>query len=222
MGAVSAPLVVQILARAEPVIANAVTHYQRVLRRVQWVDRDDLVQHAKIAAIEAHCTFDAKKNVKLETWMGRVIRARLHDLATSILDPTEIVYTAHRKKMPEGEINELRQRVRNVTSPAVSIEAQQRATTPRGGSGEAQLAMEMVMPNDDEVSPEDAALSAGHARKVFAVADEVLTTHERLVFHAELAGTSGETIARRLGVSKQAVGATRKRAFGRIRAALAG
>jgi RNA polymerase sigma factor (sigma-70 family) len=221
MGGVSAPLVVQILQKAEYEIARAVAHYRRVLRKVAWVDVDDLEQHAKIAAIEAHCTFDPTKHTQLATWTNRVVRARLHDFATSILDPTEIVYAAHRKNLPEDELDALRQGVRSVTTPVVSIEAQQHGdvgATTTSALFESELSAEVHRGE----SPEEQAVASQHARKVFAIADRVLTPHERLVFHAELAGTRGEVIAKKLGVSKQAVGATRKRALERLRTALTG
>lgn len=215
MQGVTRPLAEQIFARFAIAISASVKHYARVLRRISWVDVEDLEQHAKIAAIEAHCSFDPSRGVAEVTWAARIIRARLHDLATSILDPTEVIYTAHRKKLPPEEIAALRHRVQNVTQPAripLTTRDEDR------GAGEMQsTAFDFT---EQTPSPEEQALETAHARAVIALANNVLTPHERLVFHAELAGTKGDEIARRTGVSKQAVGATRKRAFRRIREAL--
>jgi hypothetical protein len=214
----------EILEKADVVIREQVRHYRKVLRRVTWVDVEDIQVHAQYAAIEAHLSYSPDRACSLLSWTKRIVRARLHDVASAILDPTQAVYKAHLAGVPHEQVSDLAMRVREVAIPTYGIAAAATDLTHSAHTRHVNHYGEVSsdrLAERDVLSPEELVMSSTHVEHVLATAARVLTPREHEVLTAELEAARHGTTVIPIGRTKQAHSAARKRAFSRLRAELA-
>jgi RNA polymerase sigma factor (sigma-70 family) len=207
MGSVRPNIAQRILFEYRRTIEEALRRYSRVATVLRWVDVDDLRSIAQVAAIEAFLIFDDTRGVKLGTWIQRVVRSRLHDTVTRLLDPAQSLGSLRRAGDEEGLAHEL-EHVRNFTQP-VSIDL------PPGEQHGARH-LSTGGPSPEEI--------VGGKQEVDALHDAIrqLELSQVQVVHAELDDVNGATLARQLGVTRQRVNVQRRAALTKLRTTLSG
>lgn len=179
---------------------------RRVTAVGNWLDRDDLLALARIAALEAYVRYDATQPMSLAGWIRTLIRQRLYEAVQSARDKGSFVKVVEVR--PDGTLRTyLGTWVRGMVSldePFYDAENEWAGT--------------LHDRIEDERSTEAFAdLDRTDTERELHSSLVQLSLRQQQVLIAELRGVSGAELGRELGITRQKINTDRQRALSSLR-----
>lgn len=210
----------ELLSEYEAEIFSQVRQFTGRVRRHPWLDRDDLVTIGQLAVVEAVMSY-TNRGTMLSTWVSKLIKWRIQEALELPEDRAAAYHVstyAERHKDADGSLSEellheletIREDYRQLKSKIYQTISIDSAVSEDGSVG--YFIVETIAGPGD--SPEDTLIAKEEIELLRrAIESAPIDFRAKLIFSAEMVGTSNSALARELGLTRQRVDQIRKLGF---------